>query len=70
MIKSMEWACLNGKYFQFFLFIINRSDGRMYKGNWKMGKQHGEGLFYNIETKIWQKGVWDEGKRVRWIQTE
>ena len=37
---------------------------------WKTGKQHGEGLFFNLESNIWQKGIWGEGKRVRWIQTE
>ena len=42
----------------------------MYKGMWKMGKQHGEGQFYNVEGSNWQKGIWDEGKRVRWIQSE
>jgi len=35
-----------------------------------MGKQHGEGLFFNVENKSWQRGIWDEGKRVRWIQSE
>ena len=42
----------------------------MYEGMWKNGKQHGEGTFFNIESNTWNKGVWDEGKRVRWIQTE
>jgi len=37
---------------------------------WKLGKQHGEALFYNIESKKWRKGIWEEGVRVRWIQSE
>ena len=53
----------------FYLYLI-RADGRMYKGMWKMGKQHGEGLFFNIDSNSWQKGIWDEGKRVRWTQAE
>merc|ERR1712032_255157 len=50
--------------------LFKWSDGRMYKGMWKTGKQHGEGLFFNLESNVWQKGIWGEGKRVRWIQTE
>ena len=47
--------------------IFEWSDGRKYKGNWKNGKQHGEGEFYNSSTGVWKKGIWDDGKRVRWI---
>jgi hypothetical protein len=43
-----------------------RADGRKYKGNWKNGKQHGEGEFFNVHTGQWKKGIWDDGKRVRW----
>merc|ERR1712032_630871 len=50
--------------------LFKWADGRMYKGMWKMGKQHGEGLFFNIDSNTWQKGIWDEGKRVRWINPE
>lgn len=48
------------------LFIIFRSDGRKYKGYWKNGKQHGEGEFYQNKENMWKKGIWSEGKRVRW----
>ncbi len=44
-----------------------RADGRRYKGYWKNGKQHGEGEFFNPATTQWRKGIWDDGKRVRWI---
>ena len=42
-------------------------DGRKYKGSWKDGKQHGEGLFYIADKKIWKKGIWNNGKRIKWI---
>ena len=43
-----------------------RNDGRKYKGAWKNGKQHGDGEFLNPKEGTWKKGVWSEGKRVRW----
>ena len=45
-------------------------DGRKYKGLWKNGKQHGEGSFYLTQKKIWKKGIWNNGKRVKWIDEE
>ena len=42
-------------------------DGRKYDGNWKNGKQDGEGKFYNPKIKQWKKGIWKEGKRIKWI---
>ena len=47
--------------------LTSRADGRKYKGYWKNGKQHGEGEFFNNNTQQWRKGIWDDGKRVRWI---
>jgi len=49
------------------LILSFRADGRKYKGYWKNGKQHGEGEFFNNTTGQWRKGIWDDGKRVRWI---
>ena len=46
--------------------IFNWADGRKYRGNWKDGKQHGEGEFYHPSTKIWRKGLWECGRRVKW----
>jgi len=43
------------------------SDGRIYDGAWKNGKQDGEGNFYNNRQKKWKKGLWKEGKRIKWI---
>lgn len=47
-------------------YLFHRADGRKYKGFWKNGKQHGEGEFFHIKENCWKKGVWMEGKRVRW----
>jgi hypothetical protein len=52
-------------------FINFRADGRKYKGYWKNGKQHGEGEFFNnTNNSQWRRGIWDDGKRVRWIETK
>ena len=79
MIKRMEEVYLNGiktlklffcfenKYLKFAKIKILRSDGREYNGMWKNGKQHGEGLFFSKEENCSKKGIWNEGKRVRWI---
>jgi hypothetical protein len=59
--KAMEYS--NGN-----ITINNqRNDGRKYKGKWKNGKQHGEGEFYNPKDATWKKGIWNDGKRVRWL---
>ena len=55
------------KYFYSILTFLFRSDGRKYKGYWKNGKQHGEGEFFNAQSNQWRRGIWDDGKRVRWI---
>ena len=41
-------------------------DGRVYKGDWKCGKQHGIGLYINAKG-IERKAEWKEGKKVKWI---
>ena len=48
------------------ILIKKRNDGRKYKGNWKNGKQHGDGEFFNPKENVWKKGIWSEGKRVKW----
>jgi hypothetical protein len=47
--------------------IFEWDDGRIYKGNWKEGKQNGEGEYYNPKEKIWKKGLWENGKKIKWI---
>ena len=42
--------------------------GKKYKGNWKNGKQHGEGYFYSAKNLTWRKGLWDNGKRIKWLK--
>jgi len=38
----------------------------MYEGKWKDDKQHGEGMYTDLngETK---RGIWNEGEREKWI---
>jgi hypothetical protein len=50
--------------------IFEWSDGRKYKGRWKNGKQHGEGEFYNPKEDQWKKGIWNDGKRVKWLENQ
>jgi hypothetical protein len=47
--------------------IFEWADKRKYKGYWSNGKQHGEGEFFNPKEGAWKKGIWNDGKRVRWI---
>jgi hypothetical protein len=44
------------------------NDGKIYEGFWKNGKQDGEGKLYNPQEKIWKKGIWQNGKRITWIE--
>lgn len=46
--------------------LILLGDGRQYKGGWRDGKQHGEGIFVT-ENGEEKKGEWREGTRIRWI---
>ena len=48
--------------------VFSWPDGRIYKGNWKNGRQEGEGEFYNPKNDTWKKGIWKEGKRIKWIK--
>ena len=45
-----------------FIFFGLRPDGRKYVGNWKNGKQHGEGEYTN-KVGVTKKGIWNNGKR-------
>ena len=47
--------------------VFTWNDGRIYDGNWKNGKQHGEGKFFNPKKNEWKKGIWEDGKRIKWI---
>ena len=43
------------------------NDGKKYKGNWKNGKQNGNAEFFFPLQKIWRKGIWEDGKRIKWV---
>ena len=42
-------------------------DGRKYEGEWLQGKQHGYGKFTTSKDEV-KYGIWDEGKRSKWIK--
>jgi hypothetical protein len=48
--------------------IFTWNDGKQYKGFWKDGKQNGEGEFFFPSENIWKKGIWENGKRIKWIE--
>ena len=45
-------------------------DGKKYKGEWKNGKQHGLGEYFNVNTKTWRKGMWEFGRRKKWLDED
>ena len=47
--------------------IYEWNDGKKYKGNWKNGTQDGEGELYTPKLQRWKKGLWNEGKRIKWL---
>ena len=44
------------------------ADGRRYEGQWLNGKQDGEGLYWEAADKKPKKGLWKEGRRVKWLK--
>ena len=38
-------------------------NGKIYKGNWKEGKQDGEGEVYDPEKKEWTKYMFKKGEK-------
>jgi len=51
---------------RYFIYVIYRPDGRKYDGDWKNGKQHGEGTYTSATGKT-KRGEWSEGKRINWL---
>ncbi len=50
--------------------IKYRADGRKYRGFWSDGKQNGTGEFFSVGAHKWKKGQWNNGRRIKWIETE
>lgn len=50
--------------------VFSWPDGRKVKGEWNKGKQQGPGEFFNTETKLWYKGVWEFGKLISFENPE
>ena len=46
-------------------FLIFRSDGRLYKGGWVNGLQHGRGVFV-ADNGQEREGEWKAGSRFKW----
>ena len=44
------------------------SEGRIYEGGWKNGKQHGIGTYTSANNQK-RKGEWKDGKRQGWIES-
>ena len=43
------------------------ADGRIYSGQWFKGKQHGQGVITSQQNGDPRMGLWQEGKRVKWL---
>lgn len=61
--RNTDTESSNGKETR---LTVPRADGRMYKGGWQNGKQHGEGSFVT-ENGEEKRGEWRDGTRIRWI---
>jgi hypothetical protein len=48
--------------------VFTWPDGRKYRGQWKNGKQHGEGIYHSSKGEV-RKGQWADGKRLQWLET-
>ena len=46
------------------------TDGRKYTGWWYRGKQHGLGTYHDPRKGSAKKGIWENGKRVKWLTDE
>ena len=45
-------------------------DGRVYEGFWYNGKQHGPGQYSVPSAGRKQFGIWENGKRIEWINED
>lgn len=56
-----------GSRSSFGVFVY--ADSRKYEGQWKNGKQHGNGVYFSIHGDK-REGLWDQGERVKWIKDD
>lgn len=43
----------------------NRADGRKFCGGWNEGKQHGNGVYHDLDG-VARAGLWEDGNLVEW----
>ena len=46
------------------------ADGRKFEGLWSNGKQHGVGRYLIPSEGKEKTGIWEDGKRIEWIDGE
>jgi len=44
------------------------NNGTIFRGMWKNGVQNGEGEIYEPKKNRTRKGIWEDGKRIKWIE--
>ena len=50
--------------------VYTWADGRRYEGYWANGKQHGLGRYLVPNEDREKYGLWEDGKRIEWFETE
>ena len=50
--------------------IYQWQDSRQYTGYWANGKQHGLGIYSVLKEDRIKHGLWEDGKRVEWFNSE
>lgn len=50
--------------------IYQWADGRKYMGYWNKGKQNGLGVYIVGKDDKVKYGIWEEGKRIKWLDPE
>lgn len=68
---AAEGHCYEGEYVEDTKEgqgIFKWADGREYRGGWRKGKMHGEALFKSSAEAEYRKGIWEDGRRIKWIK--
>ncbi|CAI2371568.1 unnamed protein product [Moneuplotes crassus] len=50
--------------------IYKWADGRTYQGSWAFGKQHGLGRYTMPGAGVDKYGIWENGRRIEWLDSE